>query len=116
MGRARAIGALDEFAFCERVFVQSSRSQRGRRASNRGAVGTLLATVRRGGIPMPGHRDLFTIGSSLGGVEALRRLLPQLPSDFEGTLLVAQHTASDGRLDDVLRVDSKLPVQYVIDG
>lgn len=65
---------------------------------------------------MPAFRDIFAIGSSLGGVEALRRLVAQLPADFGGTLFVVQHTAADGGLDAVLSRVSQLPVRYAEDG
>jgi len=65
---------------------------------------------------MPAFRDLFAIGASLGGVEALRRVVAQLPADFAASVFVVQHTAAGGRLDEVLGRLSKLPVRYAMDG
>lgn len=44
---------------------------------------------------MVGH-DRIVIGASLGGVEALSRLLAQLPADFPGAIFVVQHTWAQG--------------------
>src|SRR5262245_65594412 len=63
------------------------------------------------------RRDLFVLGSSLGGVHALRQLMPQLPADFEGCLFITQHTGrTGGSLDQVLGRVAKLPVRYGSDG
>jgi two-component system, chemotaxis family, protein-glutamate methylesterase/glutaminase len=46
--------------------------------------------VRRGSNPVPGH-DILTIGASAGGVEALTRLIGELPSDLPAALFVVLH-------------------------
>jgi len=67
---------------------------------------------------MGSTRDTIVIGSSAGGVLALRRLLSALPADLAATVIVAQHQASDGpaRLDEALRDVSTLPVAFARDG
>ena len=58
------------------------------------------------------RRNIFAVGASAGGVEALRLLVSALPSTFEGTLLVAMHLAPDApsRLPEILDRVSMLPV------
>jgi two-component system, chemotaxis family, protein-glutamate methylesterase/glutaminase len=43
---------------------------------------------------MPG-RDIIVIGTSAGGVEALRVLVSRLPKNFPGSVFVVMHTAPD---------------------
>src|SRR5215207_568563 len=43
---------------------------------------------------MPG-RDIVVVGTSAGGVEALRALVGGLPADFPGSVFVVMHTAPD---------------------
>ena len=43
---------------------------------------------------MPG-RDIIVVGTSAGGVEALRALVSGLPKDFPGSVFVVMHTAPD---------------------
>jgi two-component system, chemotaxis family, protein-glutamate methylesterase/glutaminase len=40
-------------------------------------------------------RDMIVIGASLGGVDALRRLVRDLPGDLPAAICVVQHTSSD---------------------
>src|SRR5262245_34938243 len=61
-------------------------------------------------------RDVFVIGSSLGGVQALIRLVGRLPADFAATVFVAQHTSRNGQLDELLAGHSELPVRSPRDG
>ena len=66
---------------------------------------------------MSQHRDTIVIGSSAGGVRALRRLLSALPSDLAASVLVVQHQGNgSGRLDQALRDVSALTVGYAEDG
>lgn len=44
---------------------------------------------------MNGH-DRIVVGASLGGLDALQRLLSQLPADFPAAVFVVQHTAAQG--------------------
>jgi two-component system chemotaxis response regulator CheB len=62
------------------------------------------------------NRNLFTIGSSLGGVQALRRLLAQLPAGLDASLFVAQHTSRESRLDAVLARATPLRVKAASHG
>jgi len=52
---------------------------------------------------MPGH-DMIVIGASAGGVEALSRLVAQIPEDLPATVCVVQHTMASalGRMAKVL--------------
>lgn len=61
--------------------------------------------------------EMVVVGASLGGVDALRRLLGQLPRDFALPLVVVQHRAPDGdHLAKVLARASPLPVREAGDG
>jgi two-component system chemotaxis response regulator CheB len=59
---------------------------------------------------MPG-RDIVVVGTSAGGVEALRVLAGGLPADFPGTVFVVMHTAPDspGVLAQILDRSGPLP-------
>jgi two-component system chemotaxis response regulator CheB len=61
-----------------------------------------------------GHRDLVVIGASAGGIETLQKLLPELPADFAGTLLVVLHTTGrpGSLLPQILRRVSSLAVSH----
>lgn len=60
---------------------------------------------------------LVAVGTSLGGLEALSRLLRGLPEDFPAALAVVQHRMpdSDSRLPALLARHSRLPVREVED-
>lgn len=49
-------------------------------------------------------RDIIVVGTSAGGVEALRTLVAGLPKDFPGSIFIVMHTApsSPGVLDQIL--------------
>lgn len=59
---------------------------------------------------MPG-RDIVVVGTSAGGVEALRALVAGLPEDFPGSVFVVMHTAPDspGVLAHILDRSGPLP-------
>ena len=59
---------------------------------------------------MPG-RDIVVIGTSAGGVEALRALVAGLPQDFPGSVFIVMHTAPDspGVLAEILARSGPLP-------
>ncbi|HWS89919.1 MAG TPA: chemotaxis protein CheB [Pyrinomonadaceae bacterium] len=59
---------------------------------------------------MPG-RDIVVVGTSAGGVEALRALVGGLPADFPGSVFVVMHTAPDspGVLAQILDRSGPLP-------
>jgi two-component system chemotaxis response regulator CheB len=62
----------------------------------------------------PATRDMVLIGASAGGIEALSRLLSQLPGTFPAALFVVQHQSHDSssRLVHVLQRASVLPVRW----
>jgi len=61
----------------------------------------------------PQQRDLVVIGSSAGGVEALPRLLTQLPSHFPAAVGIVQHLMpTSSGLVDILQRASALPVRW----
>src|SRR4051794_22226088 len=55
---------------------------------------------------------VFAIGASAGGVEALRQIMSEIPGDFDGTILVVQHTPENGlgNLADLLARRANIPV------
>jgi two-component system, chemotaxis family, protein-glutamate methylesterase/glutaminase len=63
-------------------------------------------------------RNIFVIGSSAGGVEALQKLCGGLPADFPGVIVIAQHLSPSTRsvLPDLLARASRLPVRSPDDG
>lgn len=58
------------------------------------------------------------MGASAGGVEALQEIVQQLPRSFPGAVFIVCHTAPvrPGRLPEVLRAVSHLPVEYATHG
>jgi two-component system chemotaxis response regulator CheB len=58
------------------------------------------------------------VGASLGGIDALRALLRELPEDFPAAVVVVQHRGADGdgALATVLGRSSALPVREAGDG
>ncbi len=56
-------------------------------------------------------RDIIVVGTSAGGVEALRKLVYGLPKDFPGSVFVVMHTAPDspGVLGQILDRWGELP-------
>jgi two-component system chemotaxis response regulator CheB len=63
-------------------------------------------------------RDVVVIGCSAGGVEALPRIVQQLPADFEAAVMIVQHMAATGTpyLVDILQRRSRLPVAWAEQG
>lgn len=66
---------------------------------------------------MPAH-DIIVVGASMGGLEALRVLLPGLPRDIPAALFVVWHISAEslGLLPDLLREASLLPIANAQDG
>ncbi|RYZ63019.1 MAG: chemotaxis protein CheB [Proteobacteria bacterium] len=63
-------------------------------------------------------KDIIVIGSSAGGVEALRRICSRLPADFPASVFVAQHLAPSGRsiLPEILSRSGPLHAEVPADG
>lgn len=63
-------------------------------------------------------RDVIGIGASLGGVEAIRHLLKELPPDLAATIFIVLHVGTSGRnlLADIFNKESALPVAMARDG
>lgn len=72
---------------------------------------------QRGGCALA-ERNLVVIGCSVGGVEALQRLVRGLPSGFPAALLVVLHVApqSTSVLPDILSRAGSLPARHARDG
>jgi two-component system chemotaxis response regulator CheB len=64
------------------------------------------------------HRDLIVIGGSLGGVEAVPKLLATLPADLPAAVLVVLHMHDSGpsRLVEIARRVSAMPLANAVDG
>src|SRR5438128_322508 len=69
------------------------------------------------GIRMAG-RDIIVVGASAGGVEALSRLVHELPADLSASLFIVCHTSADGPslLPQILSLKGPLPAQHARDG
>lgn len=62
-------------------------------------------------------RDIIVIGASVGGIEAVSKLLSGLPPDLNAAVFVVIHIgAAESRLAQVLNRTSKLPVSQAVDG
>jgi len=63
-------------------------------------------------------RDLIVIGCSAGGVDALPRILQQLPADVPAAILIVQHLAPTGThyLAGILERRCRLPVAWADQG
>ncbi len=64
------------------------------------------------------RRDIVAIGGSAGAVEATKRLLRDLPPDFQATVFVVIHVGNRGNdlLADVLGNNAGIPVKTAVDG
>lgn len=62
--------------------------------------------------------NLVAIAASLGGIEALSRILEDLPSDFPAPVLVVQHIGPElpSVLDQIIQYRSAMPVKWAEDG
>ena len=60
------------------------------------------------------NRDIVVIGTSAGGVEALRFLVCHLPADLPAALLVTIHLSSQhpSMLDEILSRAGPLPASF----
>lgn len=61
---------------------------------------------------------VVAIAASLGGIEALTRILQELPGDFPVPIIVVQHLAEDypSYLDRIVQARSLLRVKWALDG
>jgi two-component system chemotaxis response regulator CheB len=68
------------------------------------------------GASMP--KDIIVVGTSAGGIEALRVLVGALPADLAAPVFIVLHTAPDapGMLADILDRFSRLPVKMATEG
>lgn len=57
------------------------------------------------------HRDIIVIGASLGGVQALPRLVAALPADLAAAVLIVMHMAAEGSNHLAERLDAVGPLQ-----
>ncbi len=64
------------------------------------------------------HRDTIVIGASAGGVDAVPRLIAQLPAEVRASVLVAQHMApsSPSYFVDIVRRSASLAVTWAEQG
>jgi two-component system chemotaxis response regulator CheB len=62
--------------------------------------------------------DLIVIGASVGGVDAIPRLIASLPGDLPASVFVVLHAAphGPGLLPEIIRKTSALPVRHGVDG
>jgi two-component system chemotaxis response regulator CheB len=66
---------------------------------------------------LPGH-DIIVVGASAGGVNALKRLVGELPADLPATLFVVLHVSPEphSQLAEILEAAGPLPASAAIDG
>jgi two-component system chemotaxis response regulator CheB len=64
------------------------------------------------------NRDILAIGTSAGGVEALRFLASELPHDLPASVLIVIHLPGHPRstLDAILTQAGRLPASFAVDG
>jgi two-component system, chemotaxis family, protein-glutamate methylesterase/glutaminase len=64
------------------------------------------------------ERNIIVVGSSVGGVEALQKLVAGLPADFPASLFVVLHIGPETHsvLPNILRRAGKLPARHPVDG
>jgi two-component system, chemotaxis family, protein-glutamate methylesterase/glutaminase len=67
---------------------------------------------------IPGRRDLVVIGASAGGVEVLRRVVRDLPTDLHAAVCIVLHIAPSGpsMLAHILSRAGRLPCRPADDG
>lgn len=63
-------------------------------------------------------RNIICIGGSSGALEALQRLVPQLPADLPAAVFIVRHIAPDssGLLTEILQPKCSLPISEAVDG
>ena len=60
------------------------------------------------------RRDIIVIGASLGGVDALRRIISGVPCDLPAAVLIVLHTGASSpmAMADILGRCTAMPVAY----
>jgi two-component system, chemotaxis family, protein-glutamate methylesterase/glutaminase len=58
------------------------------------------------------YKDIVVIGTSWGGLNALKTILPLFPTDFPGSVFIVQHSLpfTKNLLHDILGQYARLPV------
>jgi len=64
------------------------------------------------------NKDILVVGASLGGIEALRKIVAELPADLPAAIFVALHTApsSPGILGKILDRAGPMPATNAVSG
>ena len=57
---------------------------------------------------MPKGRDIIAIGTSAGGLEALDKLIGQMPSDLPAAIFIVQHLAPESSGGALVKVLGKV--------
>src|SRR5215472_11496678 len=98
-------GRVARFGHCDHV-----------QSRNQARHQSLSLWARRGG-QMP-NRDILTIGTSAGGVEALLFLAGKMPRGLDAAIFITIHLSSQYRsdLDTILTRAGPLPVGFATDG
>jgi two-component system chemotaxis response regulator CheB len=67
---------------------------------------------------MKAKRDIIVVGTSMGGLEALKKLVGDLPHDLDAAVFIVLHTApgAPSLLADILQRFTPLPVEQASDG
>ena len=83
----------------------------GRRADSTGRSGIVT------GVATDNGSQLIVIGSSAGGIEALSRLVADLPADLPAAVVIAQHLdpRRPSHLAEILERHATLPIKVVDD-
>ena len=79
---------------------------------------TSKAGSRKAGTPYIFGHDIIVVGASVGGVDALPRLIGSLPATLPASLFVVLHTAPQGPglLPEIIRRTASLSVGHGVNG
>ncbi|HSI03177.1 MAG TPA: chemotaxis protein CheB [Myxococcota bacterium] len=63
------------------------------------------------------HHDVVALGGSFGAIDAVQKVISELPADFAAAVLVAIHLGADspGAMGRILGVGARLPVSLAVD-
>jgi two-component system, chemotaxis family, protein-glutamate methylesterase/glutaminase len=102
-----------------RVNLAAEKSAQNRipKTKNRRIIPSKVSNRKAGTLDMFG-RDIIVIGASVGGVDALPRLIGSLPADLPASVFVVLHSSPQGPdlLPGILAKTSALPVHRAVDG